>query len=243
METNKRRLVANILVDGRIGGPQKRVTQVANLLNYSGWETLVIFPPMGPDLPQYLSKNGLRYKELKLSRLRRKYKLLSIIKYILLLPHEIVGLIRVYKSYKVDLVHANSMFAFHAVIAARLYGCPVIWHFNDMALPRSLCIVMTATFGKLASSRAYSSKQVMDYQRDKSINTALLYPPVDMEKYNPKNTHNNSLQHWPELNRKNNEIILLAIGNINPLKGYEDLLSALAYIKDIEIPWKLLIAG
>ena len=112
METNKRRLVANILVDGRIGGPQKRVTQVANLLNYSGWETLVIFPPMGPDLPKYLSKNGLRFKELKLSRLRRKYKLLSIIKYMLLLPYEIVGLIRVFKSYKVDLVHANSMFAY-----------------------------------------------------------------------------------------------------------------------------------
>ncbi|MBT7293264.1 MAG: hypothetical protein HN838_12095, partial [Rhodospirillaceae bacterium] len=75
----KRHLVANVLVDGRIGGPQRRIVQVGTLLREMGWDTLAVFPPMGDALPEYLAEHGFRFAQLSLSRLRRRYKIIGIL--------------------------------------------------------------------------------------------------------------------------------------------------------------------
>lgn len=237
-------LVANVLVDGRIGGPQRRVVQVAKVLQKLGWKTLVMFPPMGEDLPKYLTENDLPFQKVTLSRIRRKQKLYSLIKYLFVMPYEVFLLIRLFKLHNVDLVHANSMFALHAVIAARLCGLPVVWHFNDMALPRLLCILITATIGRCANIRAYSCRRVRHFQREFSkTNSALLYPPVEPDKFKPKANISINTDKWPELKRQNGELLLVSVGNINPLKGYHNLIEALVDLKNHQLPWRMIIVG
>jgi len=244
MKNTGRRLVANVLIDGRIGGPQRRIVQVGTLLREMGWDTLVVFPPMGPELPDYLTRHGFRYGQLSLSRMRRRYKIFGLLRYAARLPFEVWALMRLYRAHQVDLVHANSMFALHAVIAARLSGRPVVWHFNDMALPRFLCILITATLGGLATIRAYSCRQVRIYQRDRNeARSALLYPPVDLEKFRPGQSAHTGGDQWPELARRENEVILVAVGNVNPLKGYHYLVEALAELRGLDTPWRMIIAG
>ena len=93
------RLVANVLVDGRIGGPQRRVVQVAKVLQKLGWKTMVVFPSMGEELPKYLIENELPFHKVPLSRIRRKQKVFSLIKYLFVLPYEIFLLIRLFKLF------------------------------------------------------------------------------------------------------------------------------------------------
>ena len=237
-------LVANVLVDGRIGGPQRRVVQVAKVLKTLGWKTLVVFPSMGEELPKYLKENELPFQRVPLSRIRRKQKYFSLIKYLFLLPYEIALLIKLFKLHNVDIVHANSMFALHAVIAARLCGRPVVWHFNDMAMPRLLCILITTTIGRCANIRAYSCRRVKHYQKEFSENnSALLYPPVDLDKFKPSSNSLVSKNKWPELKRRNKELLIVSVGNINPLKGYHNLIEALANLKDHLLPWRMIIVG
>ncbi|MBT3171936.1 MAG: glycosyltransferase family 4 protein [Rhodospirillaceae bacterium] len=240
----KRHLVANVLVDGRIGGPQRRIVQVGTLLREMGWDTLAVFPPMGDALPEYLAEHGFRFAQLSLSRLRRRYKIIGILRYCFRFPIEVWALIRLFRRHKVDLVHANSLFAFQAVVAARLSGRPVVWHFNDMALPRFLCTLVSATLAAWATLRAYSSRQVLLYHRDRNTNkTALLYPPVDLEKFAPEKLLSADCSQWPELTQRDNEVILLAVGNVNPLKGYDDLVEALAGLQNLDTPWRMVVVG
>lgn len=240
----KRHLVANVLVDGRIGGPQRRIVQVGTLLREMGWDTLAVFPPMGDALPEYLTGHGFDFAQISLSRLRRRHKVIGILRYCFRFPIEVWGLMRLFRRHKVDLVHANSLFAFQAVVAARLSGRPVVWHFNDMALPRFLCTLVSATFAGWATRRAYSSRQVLLYHRDRDTNkTALLYPPVDPEKFAPEKLLSADRGQWPELTRRDNEVILLAVGNVNPLKGYDDLVEALAGLQNLDTPWRMVVAG
>lgn len=244
MIEKRERLIANVLVDGRIGGPQRRVVQVAKVLKKFGWKTMVVFPSMGEELPKYLAENGLPFEKVALSRIRRKHKLFSLIKYLFVLPYQVYLLIRLFNIYNVDLVHANSMFALHAVIAARLCGRPVVWHFNDMALPRLFCVLLTATIGRSANIRAYSCPRVKYYQREFSqLNSALLYPPVDLERFNPSTNILEDKNKWPELVRQNGELLLISVGNINPLKGYHNLIEALATLKKHPLLWRMIIVG
>jgi len=234
MENSKQRLVASVLVDGRIGGPQRRVVQVGAALKEMGWDTLLVFPPMGSELPDYAAAHGFRSVSLALSRLRRRGKIFSILRYLLYFPIEVWRLIRLFHEHRVDLVHANSLFAFQAVVAARLSGRPVAWHFNDMALPRSLCIFVTKILAPLATMRIYSSRNVQILHCDlNGASTALLFPPVDLNKFKPATAQQ----------KFEDEVRLIAVGNINPLKGYHDLIDALARLGNIDIPWRLSIAG
>ncbi len=234
MENSKQRLVASVLVDGRIGGPQRRVVQVGTALKEMGWDTLLVFPPMGRELPDYAEAHGFRYATLSLSRLRRRNKVWGILRYALRFPIEVWGLMRLFRRHRVDLVHANSLFAFQAVVAARLTGRPVVWHFNDMALPRSLCVLVTKCFAGLATVRAYSSRNVRLFHRDQDeAATALLHPPVDLDRFKPAAVERGVT----------GEVRLIAVGNVNPLKGYHDLIEALGALGDLATPWRLDIAG
>ena len=234
MGNSKQRLVASVLVDGRIGGPQRRAVQVGTVLRQKGWDTLPIFPPMGSELPDYLAAHGFRSATLSLSRLRRRGKIASILRYLLCFPIEVWGLMQLFRKNRVDLVHANSLFAFQAVVAARLAGRPVVWHFNDMALPRNFCVFVTKFLAPLATMRVYSSRNVQAFHRDynKEV-TALLCPPVDLNRFKPSG----------ELRTRESELRLIVVGNVNPLKGYHDLISALGTLGDLGVPWRLDIAG
>lgn len=234
MENSKQRLVASVLVDGRIGGPQRRAVQVGTVLREKGWDTLLVFPPMGNKLPDYILAHGFRSATLSLSRLRRQGKIWSILNYLLRFCIEVRSLMRLFRKHRVDLVHANSLFAFQAVVAARLAGRPVVWHFNDMALPRILCVFVTKFLAPLATMRVYSSRNVQTFHRDRNETvTALLYPPVDLDKFKPSTARRED----------GGELRLVAVGNINPLKGYHDLIAALANLDALDTPWRLDIAG
>ena len=239
-----RRLVANVVLDGRIGGPQRRIAQVGKRLRVKGWDTLAVFPNMGDELPKFLDSHEIKYETSALSRIRRRQPVFNLMRYCIRLPLEVVWLIALFRRRHVDIVHANGLFSLQVALAARLSGRPLIWHFNDMSLPAWLSAGARRLFGGLAHYRVYSSRLVMTHYGDwDGARTALFYPPVDLETSDPARISEGNDSGIPVLDRRGEEFLLLALGHINPLKGYGDLLSALEPLVTLAVAWRLVIVG
>ncbi len=237
--------VANVLVDGRVGGPQRRIVQVAQHLRDRGWETIIVFPHMGDELPEYAKQHDISYLCVSLSRIRLENILLYFIRYVSRLPFETWQLKSLFENHQVDLVHANGIYNVQAVLAAKLAGLPLVWHINDNFLPSWLYRLARQTLGWLAEIRVYSSPPVRELCRDHDDRrTVILYPPVDLEKFDPKQVRSSEIQaKIPALKRLGNEVLLLAVGHLNRIKGYEFLLDALSHLQDIQVSWRLVVLG
>ena len=233
--------VANVVNDGRIGGPQKRIVQIASGLRVQGVETKMFFPYMGEDLPDYLEANQMSYVNIEVSRPRVQKPMLSTLKYLARFPFEVANIHRALRTHSIDLVHVNGPFTLQPLVAARLAGLPVVWHLNDTTLSPAVYIFLKRMFGWLASIRAYSSKRVISHYRDeRSGKSTLLYPPVDMSKFQPSQQ---SCDGFGLFQREPDELVLITVGNVNPTKGYLYLVRALARLKDLDCKWRLVIVG
>lgn len=246
-ETPSRTLrVANVLLDGRVGGPQRRVAQVAGELRREGLETLAVFPPMGEELPRYLEAEGVEWAATPLSRLRRRRPVLNLLRYLIRAPGEILRLRSLYRDRSVDLVHANGIFSLQVAISARVSGLPLVWHYNDTTLPAVMCTLARKLTGWLASVRVYSSFRVLRHHGDREDDaTAVLHPCVDMGRFDPAVVDPGpARREIPALRRQEDgEVRLLAVGHLNPLKGYGHLLDALSRLTDLETRWRLVVIG
>jgi len=233
--------VANIVNDGRIGGPQRRIVQIAHGLRVQGVETTMFFPYMGEDLPDYLKENKISYVNVDLSRPRVQKPILSILKYLSRFPFEVAKVFRALRKHSIDIVHVNGPFTLQPLVAARLAGLPTVWHLNDTTLSPAIYIILRRMFGWLASIRAYSSKRVILHYRDeRSGKSTLLYPPVDLGRFRPSQASKDGVDLFQ---RKSDELVLITVGNVNPTKGYGFLVRALAELKDLDCKWRMVIVG
>lgn len=231
--------VANIFNDGRVGGPQRRIVQIAKSIRHDV-DTIMFFPYMGEDLISYAEDNDVSYVTVSLSRIRLQNPVINALKYIVRFPYEVFQLKKKLKQNAIDLIHVNGIFTIQPLIAARLAGIPAVWHFNDTTLSSRIYTSIRITFGWLAAARAYSAKRVLVHYGDtESRKTEILYPPVDLTRFHPNVKNINALN----LEKKPEELLILAVGNVNYIKGYIYLIRALGKLGQQFPNWKLVIVG
>ena len=96
MEFSKRIRVANIIEEAKVGGPQKRLLQVANLLT-PFFETTVILPKENSeDLTELCKSFQINFKKFSITRITKDWMVLF--KYILFSPFEIFVLYKFHNS-------------------------------------------------------------------------------------------------------------------------------------------------
>jgi len=243
-ESARRVTVANVILDGRIGGPQRRIIEVADRLKTTGWETLLVFPEMGSDLKRFAADRGVACESLQLSRLRRENFFKSLLVLFVRFPLEVARLVAIYRRHNVGLVHVNGVLTVQAIVSARIAGLPVVWHFNDMALPRGACRLWRFLFAPLVRVLVYSSERVREHYGGKTKRPeTILYPPIDMQRFDPALSGEAIPDELRLLRPRKDETILLSVGNINPLKGYEFLIDALRRLSGHCDPWRLVVIG
>lgn len=132
--------IANIIEEGRFGGPQSRIIAVAEILKDQGIQTLVISQKKGSDIFfKKLKERGITSLKLNLHHLTKEKYLLT--KFIFLFFPELFILYRSLKKEQVDIVHCNSSWQYKGVIAAWLAGIKIIWHLNDTKIPAFVMFV------------------------------------------------------------------------------------------------------
>jgi glycosyltransferase involved in cell wall biosynthesis len=212
--------VFHFILDHRVGGPHVYVQTMRDAL--------------GPALKSILVTTGRgAVTDMPLTNLRHRLKLLY--------PFEIVcNVMRLCWQFRRPSVRSGVIFDVHGaaniapIIAARLLKIPVVWHFHETVAAFSFLV----KFGKAALAGiphryvvvAEKSAQVF------AIESPHLIPgAVDIAFWRPDERNAES-----RMRSTDTSVRLIAIGNLNPLKGMDILLAALGRLS---MPWELVIVG
>ncbi len=225
--------VANVIEEARVGGPQVRIASVGRQLKVRGVSTTVFIPSVdNGTFTELLDDAGLQYRIVKLHRPGRRAALL--LKSLAMLGPDVVGLARAFRRERFDLVHVSGgAWQIRGVLAARLSRTPCLWHLNDTSAPWIVrgafyLVACTGKCGFVVSADRVRRYYLTAYPLS-SRQVYLARPPVDVKLFDPKTAQPNAeIAKTPGPN-------VITVANINPLKGLETLLEAVAKT-NIHIP-------
>jgi len=215
--------VINIILDGRIAGPQLRIVNVARFLKKDGVETIVVFPDKNSGkYKKLLEKYKIDHRVLRLNKLSKN--LFGLIQWLFFFIPQVIKLRRIIKEINPDIVHCNSSWQWKGVIAAKLADKKIVWHLNDTMIPLFIKIVFGSLM-KFVNGFIVAGSKVKEYYL-KNFNIKIpiveIQAPVDIARFNPNNVK------YDEKISKYNGIKILSVGNVNPYKGFEFFIEAAA---------------
>lgn len=211
--------IANIIEEGRLGGPQIRIAEVAKRLKEQGIETTVIYPKYQSDLfKQRLDAYGIKNIRLPLHRLTKDKK--HLLAYFFFFFYEIIYLYLFFKREQFDIIHCSGgSWQFKGIIAGKLAGSKTLWHLNDTGMPGFFRWIFRLIAPKFADGLIVAGKRVKDYYveglglGDTPVIECL--PPVNTDRFDPsKVEYDKSISEADGLK-------IVTVANINPTKGLE----------------------
>jgi len=215
--------VANIIEDGRVGGPQVRILTVAVGLKEQGIDTTVIIPSSDSnDFRARLAASLVPSQTMNLTRPGRELRTLA--QYVALFPRDLLNLYRHFLEKRYDLVHCSGgAWQIKGLLAAWCAGIPTLWHLNDTAMPMPIRFVFKLLSG-LPTAFIASGNRVRAYyfgRRALTVPVFKILPPVDCKRFEKSAISRSALLSDFGIN-----IVLIA--NVNPIKGIDVFIRAAA---------------
>lgn len=236
--------VLNVLYDERVGGPQRRVLQVAQRLATSGFETHVVMPKGDPLFSSLLREASIPFYELDLVRLRDTLLPTAHLRYAARFWPNLKKLRDIIRQYDIDIVHTNGLMHMQAALAARLEGVPLVWHLNDTLTPPIISTIFPAIVSRWAAGVAVAAEAVGQHcfrnGRLPRERMHILYAPVDTELFVPGA---DGTRIRSELGIPPEVPVVGVVANLSPVKGIEYLLEAAPMIKKRYPDTRFLIVG
>ena len=183
--------VANIIEEGRLGGPQIRMVLVDSALKKlklkKKIKTTFIFPKKNSRKFQKIcNTNSIKYYLFSLRTLNRNFR--DILTYLVLFPVEVFMLSSFLKKHSFDIVHVSGgSWQYKGVLAARIAKIKVVWELNDTYTPKITKYVFFL-LSRLANSFIFASERTKKYYSKllpKKKNSFLIQSPVDINLFDP----------------------------------------------------------
>ena len=226
--------VLHVFSDPRIGGPGTRTISIGKALRSRGIISEFLVPNEPGDLATKARDQGFGVYETTLPRPRSPSRIMDNVRYLSSFPRTVLRLADEIQQSSCDIVHLNTPYNFTPALATHRTNQKLIWHFNDTLTPWPLRPLASQLARRWADKIAVDSPRVNEYFGFESSETTTLYPPVDGERFDPKN-----IEIDPEDDLRKtidsateNSLLVGAVGNVNPAKGYEHLLHALPPVVD-----------
>jgi glycosyltransferase involved in cell wall biosynthesis len=236
--------VLNVLFDERVGGPQRRVMQVAQRIAARGFETHVVIPKGHPLFRSLLRDAGIPYHEMNLVRPRDTFLPAAHLRYAARFWRNVKRLREIIREDHIQIVHTNGLMHLQAAVAARLEDVPLVWHLNDTLTPPVVSSFCTGLVRRWADGIAIAAEAVGRHCFPKDIGLAerthVLYAPVDTREFVP-GTDGSRVR--AELGIPPHAPVVGAVANLAPIKGVEYLLEAAPMIKQRYPDARFLIVG
>ena len=223
VERNPRLIrVANIVEEGKLGGPQIRIIAAA-LAMQGRVDTTVIMPFENSErFRERCDAYGVKYKAMSISRITKEWRV--ALRYVFFSIFEIARIVIFLKQEKFDLIHVSGgSWQYKGVIAGKIAGIKVLWHLNDTSNP--------AFFRRLFSMMSrFSDAFIFASERSKSYYGSLIREgvpefvipaPVDTEVFDPVSV---SAYSGELISRLKDKVLIGTVANVNPVKGLEDLI-------------------
>jgi len=220
--------IANIIEEGRLGGPQIRIAEVAKHLKEQGVETTVVYPKYQSDLfKQKLDEYGIRDIRLPLHRLTKDKK--HLLAYFFFFFYEIFFLYLFFKREQFDIIHCSGgSWQFKGIIAGKLAGSKTLWHLNDTSMPSFIRWVFRLVAPKLADGLIVAGKRVREYYVEQLglsyMPLTVCLPPVNIDAFDPSDVK------YDKFISKVNGLKIITVANVNPIKGLNYFMNMAAYL-------------
>ena len=128
------------------------------------------------------------------------------------------------------------------LIAAKIAKTKVIWHLNDSQMPTIVRLIFKF-LSNFSDGFIYASSRSFKYYCDlapKSTKTVIIQAPVDINQFDPNLYFIDDDGDIPNLEKS---IVVGAVANINPVKGFELIIKAAAILNQKKISSVFLILG
>ncbi len=233
--------VLTIIAEGRFGGPQRQILELAKGLKEHKIETMVVCPNYDSTRFQNLLKEqNTPFKAIRIHRITKDIG--HLLKFIILFIPELLHLMRIIKEYKPDIVHCNGAWQIKGIIAAKLTKTRSYWYLNDTYMPGYilwLFRIISKLFGDeyIGSSIRTQQFYAPHLPKGKEDMTIVL-PPVNTDQFNPEtNDTCSDIEAYEGLK-------VVTVANVNPIKGYEMFVEMVAKVNaSTKIPCKFFAAG
>jgi glycosyltransferase involved in cell wall biosynthesis len=212
--------IANIIEEGKVGGPQVRIVNIANFIQNKA-TTVVIMPKSNSREFQILcGKNQIKFKTLPISRITKEWRV--VLKYLFFSFFEVIRIAFYLRKNNFDIVHVSGgSWQYKGVIAGKIAGVKVIWHLNDTYTPfllrKAFSLISVFSDGFIFASEASKSyyKGLIKAKKEGYI----IPSGVDTKKFSP-----NAKYKGDELiiSQMSGKFVIGMIANINPVKGIEN---------------------
>ncbi len=215
--------IANVIEDGRLGGPQHRIISVAKQLDSKKFSTTVILPYKdSEELVLRLQSANVPYKELSLHRLTLTLSHLAL--FVVLFIPEVIALSRYLRSNDFDVVHVSGgSWQWKGVIAGRLAGCRVLWHLNDTHVPMPVKVIFKVLANCCCDAFILAGKKVEAYygrlfSTRRNVGRYIIQAPVNCTEFDPA-----IVEPCVDIATANC-VRVMTVANINRIKGLELLI-------------------
>jgi|TARA_B110000027_G_scaffold131825_1_gene156842 glycosyltransferase involved in cell wall biosynthesis len=214
--------VANIIEEGRLGGPQMRMALVASILGKSEFNNKVditfIFPKKDSmEFRERCDSIGIKYYLFSFTKISRNW--INILRYLILFPVEVLLLANFLKKHSFDIVHVSGgSRQSKGIIAAKLAKIKVVWEMNDTYAP---IIVRNVYFllSRLADCFVFASYRTKSYYEKltpKNKKIFLIQSPVNVNFYDPY--FELPVEEFIKQNIEEKKIIIGTVANVSPVK-------------------------
>jgi glycosyltransferase involved in cell wall biosynthesis len=225
------------------GGPHNQALQLAGVLQHRGVSVTVLLPEHGNAAPR-LRAAGIDVVTMPLHRVRATVWPRPLLALLGNLPREVQALRRVIRERSIDVVQLSGLVNPHGAIAAKLERRAVVWQLLDTRPPmlvRRLMMPFVVRVADVVMSTGRAVAAVHPGAEELGERLHPFFPPVDTEAFRlgnvDRHTTRSSYGFAPD------DLVLVAVGNLNPQKGYEYLLRAVALLRDSDRPVKALVVG
>lgn len=212
----KKTLIANVVFDERLGGPQRRIVSVARGLVEHGFETILIKPPGGDATEALALDNGVQTQSADLQRPSGLLSPRGLLRFAAGSARDVFRFRTIFSD--VDLVHVNGAFFVAPAIAGRLARKRVVWHLNDTMLPRPIARGLGMIVKLVAHEVVAAAQAVADYYG--VTNAEIIHAPVNVDRFLPID---GSRDHTSAK-------VIGILGNWAEIKGYDKYVEVLAAI-------------
>ena len=182
---------------------------------------------------------GVPYQALPLNRLSKAPG--DALRFLLGFPVELWLLTRALGRLSPDVVHVNGSWQWKGLLAARILKRPVVWHLNDTAMPFPVHRVFRMLARRYPDAFIVAADRVADYYLhdvagDRPV--TVIDAPVDTARFDPETAvADPRVAALPGVR-------LVIVGNLNPVKGHDVLLEAVAVLRRrTQAPFSLAVIG